>query len=58
MLINGFDYGQIDDYVEEVDRFEEQMVDKAKRNGAPVKKSFGSKISREYRDYLDSIVED
>ena len=57
-MIDPFDYGQIDDYAEEVDRFEEQMVDKAKRNGVPVKKSFGSKISREYRDYFDSIVED
>ena len=58
MYIDNFDLGQIDDYVEDLDRFEEQMVDRAKRNGAPVKKSFGSKISREYRDYLDKIVED
>ena len=57
-MIDHFDYGQIDDYVEEVDRFEEEAVSQAKRSGVPVKKSFGSRTSHNYRDYLDSIVED
>jgi len=57
-MIDHFDYGQIDDYAEEVDRFEEEAVSQAKRSGVPVKKSFGSRTSHNYRDYLDSIVED
>ena len=58
MSINDFDYGQIDDYVDEIERFEEEAVSQSKRSGVPVKKSFGSRTSRNYKDYLDRIVED